>query len=141
MSAERDRSSIGSARLDLVVLDCPDPLLLARFYAELLGWQITRTDADGWAEVRGGSGTGLGFQLAPGSAAPTWPDATIPQQLPLDIDVDAQESAQELVLALGATATGRPAGTPAAPADSFRVFRDPAGHPFCLCRSAASPAG
>ena len=109
MSAERDRSSIGSARLDLVVLDCPDPLLLARFYAELLGWQITRTDDDGWSEVRGGSGTGLGFQLAPGSEAPT--------------------------------ATGRPAGTPAAPADSFRVFRDPAGHPFCLCRSAVSPAG
>ena len=27
-------------KLDLVILDCPDALALARFYAEILGWEV-----------------------------------------------------------------------------------------------------
>jgi catechol 2,3-dioxygenase-like lactoylglutathione lyase family enzyme len=128
-------AGVMSARFDLVVLDCTDPPRLARFYADLLGLQVTRSDDEGWSEVRGPHGAGLAFQLAPGHVPPTWPDATVPQQIHLDIDVADLDAAQELALALGATATGQPpAGTRAATSDSFRVFRDPAGHPFCLCR-------
>ena len=30
----------GIARIRTIVLDCPDPLALARFYGELLGWEV-----------------------------------------------------------------------------------------------------
>ena len=42
-------------------------------------------------------------------------------------DVDAAEPA---VLALGATKT---AEQPGVPDGNWRVYLDPAGHPFCLC--------
>lgn len=124
-----------AARLDLMVLDTPDPRRLAAFYSELLSWPLTRAEDD-WCEVRGPSGPGLGFQLAPDLRPPTWPEPTVPQQAHLDVDVDDMDEAQARALRLGATATGHPLpGTTAAASDSFRVFRDPAGHPFCLCRA------
>ena len=126
---------IGVGRLDLVVLDCPDPAALARFYALLLGWQVTSTDAsDDWTEIRGPGGTGLAFQLAPNHVPPSWPDGEIPQQLHLDIDVADLNRAEALVLAAGATATGLPDRSSGG-VETFRVYLDPAGHPFCLCRA------
>jgi hypothetical protein len=34
----------GIARMRTIVLDCPDPLALARFYGELLGWEVIYAD-------------------------------------------------------------------------------------------------
>jgi hypothetical protein len=48
---------------------------------------------------------------------------TVPGMAIVD-DLDAAEAA---VLELGATRHERQPGT------TFRVFLDPAGHPFCLC--------
>lgn len=122
---------IGVGRLGSVVLDCPEPRLLADFYGALLGWRLVRDEED-WAEVRPPSGPGLAFQLAPDHVAPTWPDTTVPQQVHLDVEVGDVEAAEAAVLALGATSTGIP--DPAEhPGTTFRVYRDPAGHPFCLC--------
>lgn len=45
----------------------------------------------------------------------------------LDILVDDPDAAERQVLELGATRV-----TDAIGEDDFRVFRDPAGHPFCL---------
>ena len=136
-------STAGAQRLgitlDLIVLDCPDTRTLATFYSELLGWSDVRFDDDGWAEVRGPRGPGLAFQPAPDHVAPTWPDPGVPQQSHLDLDVDDLEAAHEHALALGAIATGHPrAGTPGGDTDGYRVFRDPAGHLFCLCRRGPS---
>ena len=117
------------ATLDLVVLDCPDPRALARFYAALLGWEVVDETAD-WATVRGGVGAGIAFQRAGDYRRPSWPDGDIPQQSHLDLDVVDLDAAQEAVLALGATDTGMPEGK----RTGFRVFLDPAGHPFCLVR-------
>ena len=117
------------ATLDLVVLDCPDPRALARFYAAVLGWEIVDETAE-WATVRGGVGAGIGFQHADDYRAPSWPDDDIPQQSHFDFDVIDLDAAQQAVLALGATDTGMPEGD----RSRFRVFLDPAGHPFCLVR-------
>ena len=114
-------------RIESVVLDCPDPRAVADFYAAVLGWEVVRDDPD-WVAIapRGGvEGQRLSFQLAPDHVAPTWPDPTVPQQIHLDIAVDDISAAQEAVLGLGARLISDDHG-------GFRVFADPAGHPFCL---------
>jgi hypothetical protein len=68
----------------------------------------------------------LAFQRADRYEPPRWADPGHPQQEPLDIRVDDVDAAEQAVLTLGAT---RP---PADHEDGFRVFADPAGHPFCL---------
>jgi len=80
-------------RLHHVVLDCPDPAALARFYSELLGQPVTYQSQD-WVVVAASDTTsGLAFQLAPGHRRPTWPDPAIPQQIHLDIMVEDVASA------------------------------------------------
>lgn len=117
-----------TVRFDLTVFDTPDPQASAHFYAELLGWDIVRTDDD-WVTVRGAGGTGLAFQLAPDLVAPTWPDPAVPQQVHIDFDVDDLDEAEAFAVRLGAR---RVVGAEGA---GFRAFLDPAGHPFCLCVS------
>lgn len=79
----------------------------------------------------------MAFQRAPDFIPPTWPDNTVPQQSHLDIDVPVLDTAETAVLAAGATKTGLPRpDTPDGLRDSFRVYLDPVGHPFCLCREA-----
>jgi catechol 2,3-dioxygenase-like lactoylglutathione lyase family enzyme len=114
-------------RLEKTVLDCPDTRALAAFYAEILGWRINE-DTDGeWVVI--GRDVGwreLAFQRADRYKPPRWPDPGHPQQEHLDIRVDDVDAAEQAVLALGATRL------PAEHEDGFRVFADPAGHPFCL---------
>jgi hypothetical protein len=57
--------------------------------------------------------------------APRWPDPAYPQQLHLDVAVPDLEAAEVDVLAHG--------GTKLRDSGKFRVYADPAGHPFCLC--------
>ena len=119
------------ATLDVVVLDCPDPGALADFYAAVLGWERSDT-SDSWVTLRGPHGpAGVAFQRAEDFRAPSWPDGDIPQQCHLDLDVDDLDAAHAAVLALGATDTGMPEGT----RTGFRVYLDPAGHPFCLVQA------
>ena len=108
-------------RLHHLVVDCPDPLGLARFWSAVLGQPITH-ESDGFVVVAADdTSSGLAFQRAPGHRSPTWPDPTVPQQLHLDVMVDDVADATPRVLALGATRL-----------DGEAVFADPAGHPFCL---------
>ncbi|MBX6388615.1 MAG: hypothetical protein IRZ08_06380 [Frankia sp.] len=67
------------------------------------------------------------FQRAPDHVPPRWPDSAHPQQLHLDIQVEDLDEGQRQVLALGATLLSDTEDP-----DGFRVFADPAGHPFCL---------
>ncbi|HYN29503.1 MAG TPA: VOC family protein [Dermatophilaceae bacterium] len=117
--------------LDLVVLDCPDPRRLGDFYGALLGFEVVDADDD-WVTVRPGEGaTGLAFQRVEGYAAPSWPGQERPQQFHLDLDVPDIDAVEPDVLELGA----RVAEVQPSEAGSFRVYLDPAGHPFCLCRA------
>ncbi|TPN06629.1 VOC family protein, partial [Mesorhizobium sp. B2-3-3] len=58
-----------------------------------------------------------------------WPDPAHPQQFHLDFAVPDLDRAHEQVVALGATVLDEGDGC-----RSWRVFADPAGHPFCLVR-------
>jgi catechol-2,3-dioxygenase len=108
-----------------VTLDCPDPKALGDFYAALLGMEI-RFEAD-FGVLIGADGQGqLMFQKVADYNRPQWPDPTSPQQLHLDLEVADIDDAEPKALALGAT---RLIGG----GDDFRVYADPAGHPFCLC--------
>jgi catechol 2,3-dioxygenase-like lactoylglutathione lyase family enzyme len=127
-------SRAGVGRFDTVVLDCPDPLALAEFYAGLLGQEIDDDGNDSWQSLRGdGSGITLAFQRSHNYVAPQWPDGT-PQQLHLDLTVDDFVTAHHEALALGATALSPTSEPDPDTASGFRVYADPAGHPFCLCR-------
>jgi catechol 2,3-dioxygenase-like lactoylglutathione lyase family enzyme len=114
---------IGS--LESVVLDCPDPNALAAFYVELLGGEIVDDNND-WTEVLLPSGRPiLAFQQVDGYNPPQWPGQDVPQQFHLDVKVADLNVGEKEILRLGATATGDEHPT-------FRVYLDPAGHPFCL---------
>ncbi|WP_329066093.1 VOC family protein [Streptomyces sp. NBC_01429] len=120
------------AELQCVVLDCSDPMRLAEFYRSLLGGTVNQQDQrwsldDAWATLHLPSGLVLAFQGAPDYQPPQWPNPERPQQFHLDFGVPNLDRAQEKVLAWGAVVLddgheGR----------SWRIYADPAGHPFCL---------
>lgn len=113
------------ARFPSIVIDCPDPGALARFYGAMLDWKV-EVSSD-WAEVRAEYGQCISFQQVAGYRPPAWPAQELPQQMHLDVLVDDLDAAEAAVLDLGAAKHAHQPGT------SFRVFLDPAGHPFCLC--------
>lgn len=113
-------------------IDCPDPRALGQFYADLLGYRVTDDSEDGWVDIEG-DGPTISFQKVEDYAAPQWPDGT-PQQAHIDFVVEDIAAAHERVLALGGTALDPTAPPEPRPGRGFRVYADPVGHPFCLCR-------
>ena len=119
-------------KLQAVALDCADPVQLAEFYADLLGGRMVVEPEDpDWVEVVGFEGTPLAFQRVDGYRPPSWPGQEQPQQVHLDFDVDDIEADERRVLQLGATVLERT--DQLRPDANWRVYADPAGHPFCLC--------
>jgi len=130
MTAPEDKPPL--ATLECVVLDCPDPAELAAFYRTLLGGSINQPDSrwavgDRWATLHTPAGPVLAFQAVDGYVPPRWPDPAHPQQFHLDFHVAALERAHLRVLELG--------GRQLKSARGWRVYADPAGHPFCLVGS------
>ncbi|WP_030807749.1 VOC family protein [Streptomyces sp. NRRL S-337] len=122
------------ADLQCVVLDCSDPSELAEFYQSLLGGAVNQQDrrwslGDGWATLHTPSGLVLAFQQVADYRPPVWPEPSRPQQFHLDFGVPDLDQAQEEVLALGATVLDDGSGR-----RGWRIYADPAGHPFCLAR-------
>lgn len=109
-----------------IVLDCKHPAELARFYRKLLGGTVEDAD-ETWSVLTDPQGRRFAFQLAPDHEPPLFPDPRGSQQFHLDIEVGDIDIAQPDVLRLGATRVEDAVGE-----NRFRVFRDPAGHPFCL---------
>ena len=109
-----------------VVLDTDDPSGMAEFYTALLGWQITWADEE-WITIRGSGDVAIAFQLVLNYRAPSWPDDAVPQQFHIDFGVRDLPAAVAHAESIGA----RPVRNPVE-AQSFWVFLDPSGHPFCL---------
>lgn len=118
-----------------VTVAAPAPRELARFYADLLGGEVTASDPArpgepeqaGWAQVRVGD-RALNFEYERCWSAPVWP-AEHGRQVAtehLDLHVADLAAATEWALACGARLAD------VQPQQDVRVLFDPAGHPFCL---------
>ena len=121
------------ANFQCTVLDCADVVELSSFYQSLLGGVVNPPDPrwslnDGWATLHTG-GVVLAFQRVEDHRPPQWPDPAHPQQFHFDLSVEDLDLAQEQVLKLGATLLDDGDGKRA-----WRIYSDPAGHPFCLVR-------
>lgn len=117
-------------KLTAITIDCPNPRALATFYKKATGMDVAAESNDDFAGLVGAGGLFVGFQRVDDYQAPRWPDQSKPQQFHLDFAVEDLDEAEARVLALGAAKPEfQPGGA------QWRVFTDPAGHPFCLATS------
>jgi len=119
------KDGVGSV-MDLfaVTIDAPDASALARFYGELTGMDVAYDGPEG--AMLAADGRYVMFQqIGDDYVPPRWPDPAYPQQAHLDLAARDMDAAEAEALTLGAT---RLEGG----GKSFRVFADPAGHPFCF---------
>lgn len=120
-------------KLEAFTLDCKQPLELAHFYAELLGWVVPFHDEE--YAVAGPAGTSLGaypgltFQRNDEYVPPQWPaQPGVQQQMAhLDFAVNDLDKAVAHALRCGAAVADTQFTS------EWTVMLDPAGHPFCLC--------
>ena len=114
-------------KLTAITLDCADARALAAFYQQIIGLELVPESDHDFAGLAGDDGLFIGFQRVEDYRAPRWPGQVVPQQSHLDFGVDDLDEAEALVLERGAA---KPAFQPGG--ERWRVFTDPAGHPFCL---------
>ena len=118
-----------SLTLTTVNIGAPDPIALARFYEQLLGWEIAVEETHWVLLVQDHSGgVRLSFQHEPYYTPPVWPAGPGDPQMMmhLEIRVDDLPTAVAHAIDCGATLAGYQ------PQDDVRVCLDPVGHPFCL---------
>jgi len=112
-------------------VDCANPVSLARFYAEITGWDVGEIEdlEDEWVDLFHNGVRMMAFQKVSNYIPPTWPEGPIPQQLHFDFHVKDLDIGESKILAIGATKHEVQPGT------NFRVYLDPEGHPFCLVKN------
>ncbi len=113
-----------------IVLDTPDPPGLAAFWAGLLGGTPVQW-YPGWVTLEPPPhGQRLSFQ-----GVTAGPDTPGGPRVHVDILVSDLAAAHQRVIAAGGTPAGEhvsPRPGPDGEEVRWRVYRDPAGHPFCL---------
>lgn len=112
-------------KLGSVSLDCADAKVLASFWAELLGGTIAYT-SDDFVAVRL-DGAWISTVRVDGYEPPQWPQGSPPKQIHLDLAVDDLDAAERDAVRIGAVKVQEQSAP-----EHWRVFVDPAGHPFCL---------
>lgn len=114
-----------------LVIDAPDLNVESTFWASLLGGTAVETDDD-WHSIQVDGEKVMAIQLAPDHVRPQWPDGQ-PQQAHLDLLAPHLDAHQDHAVAVGAVPHD-PAETREQTVErGWRVYLDPAGHPFCLC--------
>lgn len=122
-------------KLGAIVMDCGNADALADFYAEFLGWvkSVQNTPEDRWVIVNDPAwkSTPIVFQEIAEYQPPAWPAEAGRQQqmMHLDFYVGSREELAEK------SRHAERCGAKMAPtqfSDDWRVFLDPAGHPFCI---------
>src|SRR5690349_24738817 len=116
-------------RIRGVVMDCAEPWALARFWAGLLGGTPVEW-YPGWVTLEPPPhGQRLSFQGTDTSLAQDT------ARVHFDVLVEDLAAAHDRIIAAGATLAGEhvsPRPGPDGEPVPWRVYRDPAGHPFCL---------
>lgn len=118
-------------------IDAADPIRLARFYEQLLGWSIVEQEGGGagpahepaWAKLRSPDGLlKIEIQHEPHYVRPVWPPESGNQLMMMHLDVGVSDLDAGVAWAeqCGAQQAGHQ------PQDDVRVMLDPEGHPFCL---------
>lgn len=112
-----------------VVLDAPDGIALAHFYARLLGWQIFN-EGEGGAAVAPSADAGynLAFETEEHYERPVWPTEKGRPQMSMHLDIEVDDLTEAVAHAVDAGAEL----ASFQPQETVRVMLDPAGHPFCL---------
>jgi hypothetical protein len=128
-----------TSRIMSLPIDAADPVGLAAFWGEVLGWEVTAT---GWQRTEHGRD---GATIAPTGGAPfeidfRWvPDPPTGEKGRLHLDVnpiDLDQTAElRRLLELGATPVDVGQGSDV----SWYVLADPEGNVFCLCRDRVPP--
>jgi hypothetical protein len=114
-------------RLSVFAIDCPDARELAEFYSAVTGWPVDEAGSSPtWVQLRGEHGATLACQQVDDYRPPQWPGQEHPQQAHCDFAVPDLDEGEAFVLALGARRHD------VQPGRDFRVYLDPADHPFCL---------
>ncbi|MEV1142946.1 VOC family protein [Micromonospora sp. NPDC049799] len=111
-----------------IVFETADLDAESAFWAGLLDGTVEAKDT--WHNVWVEGEWHLAVQFAPDHVPPVWPDGASSQQVHLDFYLDDLEAAHDKVLKLGGRLV-KSVDDPAA-RTGFRVYTDPAGHPFCL---------
>lgn len=113
-----------------MVFDAADITAESTFWSRLLGGIVEREDD--WHKIFVDGRPVIAVQLAPDHVSPEWPHGT-PQQIHLDLHVDDIQAAHAEAVSLGARLLQDAKEEDLQAGDGFRVYADPAGHPFCLC--------
>ena len=118
-------------------LDCDNPVALAEFYSKVTGLKVQAFDEGETAEtcewlelLDENDCTKMGFQKIENYQKPTWPTGGLPQQAHMDFHAKDLDIAEKELLTIGAIKVDfqpKP--------HRFRVYLDPAGHPFCFVQS------
>ncbi|RYV49674.1 VOC family protein [Pengzhenrongella frigida] len=114
------------ATLAEVSLDSADPEALIGFYQRVLGGEVDVVSAD--FVVLRLAGIAVTSSRVADYRRPTWPHSTVPKQVHLDLRVGSLDAAELALVAAGAHRADHQPHP-----DQYRVFLDPAGHPFCAC--------
>jgi predicted enzyme related to lactoylglutathione lyase len=127
--ARRYRRAMAN-RITSIAIDCADPALLAAFWTDVLGWQVTERDDEMVSIGAPAAPFGIDFIRVPE------PKRT-KNRLHLDLNATDREQDAELrrLLGLGATLADIGQGEV-----SWHVLADPEGNEFCLLRSRVEPA-
>jgi hypothetical protein len=107
----------------------PDAPALARFYADLLDWQVFNLNQNR-ATVAPSVDAGhyLAIQAEPKYLRPVWPAVDGQQQIMLHVDIAVDDLAHAVAFAVSVGAL-LPEHQPQ---EDVRVLLDPEGYPFCL---------
>jgi len=126
------------AHIAYTALDCDNPVELANFYSKITGHAVQPFDEGETAEtcewlelIDEADFTAMAFQKIDNYQKPTWPTGDLPQQAHMDFHAKDLDIAEKALLEIGAVkAEFQPKP------HRFRIYLDPAGHPFCMVQNA-----
>jgi predicted enzyme related to lactoylglutathione lyase len=121
-----------NASLVAVAVDCLDAIPVARFYEQLLGFEV-RDLEERWAQLWDPESLfHLNIQGDERYEPPTWPEQPRQQGKMLHFEVRVDDLDAAVATAIAGGGTVAPWQPPDRDQSRIRIMLDPAGHPLCL---------